>query len=124
MFGLLVVDVCHVLSTDGTERHEKEVEELKTTAQAIVNLVEPVEDSSSSLVERLQKVPEKIVGYLAKSSRNCVAQTLGLEKSYWPSTKIALVGDGMCAKCDYDQFIKYVEESEPVADQIVNMIEQ
>jgi hypothetical protein len=42
-----------VLSTDGTERHEKEVEELKTTAQAVVNLVEPVEDSSSSLVEWL-----------------------------------------------------------------------
>ena len=53
-----------------------------------------------------------------------MAQALGLVKSYWPSAKIALLGDGMCAKCDHDQFAKYVEEAEPVADQIVKMIEQ
>ena len=76
------------------------------------------------MVERLQKAPQRIVGYLAENSRNYVAQALGLVKSYWPSAKIALLGDGMCAKCDHDQFAKYVEEAEPVADQIVKMIEQ
>ena len=68
--------------------------------------------------------PQKIVDYLAKSSRNCVAQALGLVKSYWPSAKISLLGDGMCARCDLSQFVKYIEEAEPMADQIVKMIEQ
>ena len=93
-------------------------------AQAVVELFDVVDDSSNSLVERLQKIPQKIVDYLAKSSRNCVAQALGLVKSYWPSAKISHLGDGMCARCDHGQFVKYIEEAEPMADQIVKMIEQ
>ena len=93
-------------------------------AQAVVESFDVVDDSSNSLVERLQKIPQKIVDYLAKSFRNCVAQALGLVKSYWPSAKISLLGDGMCARCDHGQFVKYVEEAEPMADQIVKMIEQ
>ena len=73
---------------------------------------------------RLQKLPQKIIDYLTESSWNCVAQALGLVKSYWPSARIALLGDGMCSRCDHDQFVNYVEEAEPVADQIVKMIEQ
>ena len=53
-----------------------------------------------------------------------MAQVLGLVKSYWPSTKIVVLGDGMCSTCDHGQFVKYVEEAEPVADQIVKLIEQ
>ena len=62
--------------------------------------------------------------FLVEASRNCVAQTLGLVKSYWPRARIAVLGDGMCSRCDHDQFVKYVEEAEPVADQIVKLIEQ
>ena len=50
-------------------------------------------------------------------------QALGLVKSYWPSAKIAILGDGMCSNCNNDQFVKYIE-AEPVADQIVKLIEQ
>ena len=53
-----------------------------------------------------------------------IAQALGLVKSYWPWAKIGVLGDGMCSTCDHDQFAKYVEEAEPVADQIVKLIEQ
>ena len=52
-----------------------------------------------------------------------MAQALGLLKSYWPSAKIAVPGNGMCSTCDHGQFIKYVEEAEPVADRIVKLIE-
>ena len=69
-------------------------------------------------------VPHKFAEYFAETSRNCVAQALGLVKSYWPAAKIVVLGDGMCSKCDDDQFVKYVEEAEPVADQIVKLIEQ
>jgi hypothetical protein len=123
LFGRPGVDVLLVLSPDGTESYQKELQELKTVAQPVVDLVDPVEDSSSNLLGRLQNAPQKIVGYLAKTSRNYVAQALGHVKSYRHSAKISLLGDGMCATCDHGQFIKYVEEAEPMADQIVKMIE-
>ena len=53
-----------------------------------------------------------------------MAQALSLVKSYWPWAKIGVLGDGMCSVCDHDQFVKYVEEAKPVADQIVKLIEQ
>ena len=82
LFGRLDVDVHLVLSTDGTESHQKELQELKKAAQAVVDLVDPVEDSSSNLIGRLQNAPQKIASYLAETSRNYVAQALGLVKSY------------------------------------------
>ena len=93
-------------------------------AQTVVELMGSAEDSGGSLADRLWVVPQKFAEYLAKISRNCVAQALGLVKSYWPSAKIAVLGDGMCSTCDHDRFIKYVEEAEPVADQVVKLIEQ
>ena len=124
LFSRLGVDVLLVLSTDWTENHHKELQELKVAAQTVVDLVGPAEESSSSLADRLQSAPQKFAEYLAETSRNCVAQALGLVKSYWPSAKIAILGDGMCSKCNHDQFVKYVEEAEPVADQIIKLIEQ
>ena len=59
------------------------------------------EDSGGSLADRLRVVPQKFSEYLAETSRNCVAQALGLVKSYWPSAKIAVLGDGMCSTCDH-----------------------
>ena len=93
-------------------------------AQTVVESMGSVEDSGGSLADRLRVVPQKFAKYLAETSRNCVAQALGLVKSYWPSAKIAVLGDGMCSTCDHDRFIKYVEEAELVADQIVKLIKQ
>jgi len=90
----------------------------------VVESVSLAEESGGSLADRLQRVPQKFADYLAETSRNCVAQALGLVKSYWPLARIVVLGDGMCSKCDHDQFVKYVEEAEPVADQIVKLIEQ
>ena len=124
LFSHLGVDVLLVLSTDGTENHQKELQELKVAAQTVVDSIGPAEESGGSLADRLQRAPQKFVEYLAETSRNCVAQDLGLVKSYWPSVKIAILGDSMCSKCNHDQFVKYVEEAKPVADQIVKLIEQ
>ena len=99
------------------------MQELKAAAQTVVDSIGPVEESGSSLADRLQRAPQKFAKYLAETSRNCVAQALGIVKSYWPSAKIVILGDCMCSKCDHDQFIKYVEEADPVADQIVKLID-
>ena len=89
----------------------------------MVESVGLAEESGGSLADRLQRVAQKFAEYLAETSMNCVAQALGPVKSYWPWAKIAVLGDGMCSKCDHDQFVRYVEEAEPVADYIVMLIE-
>ena len=93
-------------------------------AHIVVEFVCSIEESGGSLADLLQKVPQKFAEYLAEASRNCVAQALGLVKSYWPWAKIGILGDGMCSTCDHVQFAKFVEEAEPVADQIVKLIDQ
>ena len=104
LFGRLSVDVLLVLSADGTENHQKGLQELRVAAQTVVESIGSAEESSSSLADRLQRAPQKFAEYLAKASRSCVAQALGLVKSYWPLARIAVLGDGMCSKCGHDQF--------------------
>jgi len=111
------------VAADGAESHQKELQELRAAAQTVVESVGFTNESGSSLADRLQMVPHKFAEYLAEASRNCIAQALGLAKSYWPWAKIGVLGDGMCSTCDHDQFVKFVEEAEPVADQIVKLID-
>ena len=93
-------------------------------AQTVVESVGSAGEPDESLADRLQKVPQKFAEYLAEGSRNCVAQALGLVKLYWPRAKVGILGHGKCSTCDHDQFVKFVEEAEPVADQIVKLIDQ
>ena len=93
-------------------------------ARTVVESVDSADESDGSLDDRLQKVPQKFAEYLAEASRNCVVQALGLVKSYWPWAKIGVLGDGMCSTCDHDQFVKFVKEAEPMADQIIKLIDQ
>ena len=113
-----------VVAVDGTEEHQKELQELRVAAHTVVESVCSAKESGGSLADLLQKVPQKFAEYLAEASRNCVAQALGLVKSYWPWAKIGILDDGMCSTCDHVQFTKFVEEAEPVADQIVKLIDQ
>ena len=89
------------------------MQELRVAARTVVESVDFADESDGSLADQLQKVPQKFAEYLAEASRNCVAQALGLVKSYWPWAKIGVLGDGMCSTCDHDQFVKFVEEAEP-----------
>ena len=77
-------------------------------AQTVVETIGSAEESDGSLADRLRKVPQKFAEYLAEASRNCIAQALGLVKSYWPRAKIGVLGDDMCSTCDHDQFVKFV----------------
>ena len=56
-------------------------------AQTVVESVGSAGESDGSSADRLQKVPQKFAEYLAKAPRNCIAQALGLVKSYWPWAK-------------------------------------
>ena len=100
------------------------MQELRVAARTVVESVGSTEESDGNLSDRLRKVPQKFAEYLAETSRNCIAQALGLVKSYWPWAKIGVLGNGMCSTCDLDQFVKFVEEAEPLADQIVKLVDQ
>ena len=122
--GCIGADVPLIVFAYGTENYQKELQELRVAAQTVVESVGSAEESDGSLADRLQKVPQKFAEYLADASRNCIAQALGLVKSYWPWAKIGVLGNGMCSTCDHDQFVKFVEEVEPMADQTVKLIDQ
>ena len=120
------VEQCKVVSVE-RDLLKEELQELRTAAQDVVDLVDPVEESaltSKTLAERLRGAPQRTASYLTENSKGYIAQVLGLVKSYWPSARIALLGDGMSVECDDDKFTKYVEEAEPIAEQIVKMLEQ
>ena len=93
-------------------------------AQTVVKSLGSAGESDGSLADWLLKVPRKFAEYLAEASRHCVVQALGFVKSYWPRAKIGVLGDGMCSTSDHDQFVKFVEEAEPVADHIVKLVDQ
>ena len=70
------------MAADSAEEHQKELQELRVAARTVVESVGSAEESDGSLADRLQKVPQKFAEYWAEASRNCVAQALGLVKSY------------------------------------------
>ena len=45
------------MATDGTEEHQKELQELRVAAQTVVESVGSAEEFDGSLADRLQKVP-------------------------------------------------------------------
>jgi len=53
-----------------------------------------------------------------------MAHVLGLVKSYWPGANLVPLSDGLAAGCSDEQFVQYVEELKPVADRIVESLEQ
>ena len=105
----------------------KELADLKIAAQAVVDMVDPVGDGAAgekSLMERLREAPQKISSYLSETSKQYMAHVLGLVKSYWPVANLAPLSDGLAVGCSDEQFDQYVEELKPVADRIVESLEQ
>ena len=54
LFGHTVVYVLFVVATDGTEEHQKELQELRVAAQTVVESVGSAEESDGSLADRLE----------------------------------------------------------------------
>ena len=61
------------MAADGTEEHQKELQELQVAAHTVVESIGSTEKYDGSLADWLQKVPQKFAEYLAEASRNCVA---------------------------------------------------
>lgn len=106
---------------------ERELNELKVAAQAVVDMVDPLEESTQvgrTLLEQLQGSPQKIMRYLWDTTRGYVSHVLGLVKSYWPQANLVPLGEGISAECSEEIFATFVQEVMPVADRIVDNLEQ
>ena len=85
-------------------------------------MVDPQEEgasSSKSLVERLEEAPKKILDYLSSTTKNYIAHLLGIVKSYWPRHDLAPIALGIASECPNAYFLRYREEAEPIAEEII-----
>ena len=106
---------------------EKELGELEAAAHADVDMVDPPEEGTQedrTQVERLQGTPQKIMRYLSDTTREYVSHVLGLVKSYWPLANLIPLGEGMTEECTEEKIAILVEEVKPVANRIVDILEQ
>ena len=99
---------------------------LVAAPQRVVEMVDPLEEGTSStktLVERLEEAPQKILSYVSDNTKAYVAHVLALVTSYWPQAKLAPLASGAAVDCSEDDFLRYREESEPLASDIIKSLE-
>ena len=74
---------------------------LVAATQAIVDMVDPQEEvsSSRSLVARFEEAPRKIIGLMTATSKNYLSHMLAIVKSYWPQNNLAPIAKGIADDC-------------------------
>ena len=95
-------------------------------AQALVDVIDSEEGSSNSksLVERLEKAPQKIFDVMKATSKNYLTHMIGVVKSYLPQFNLAPIAKGIAPNCSDEKFREYCKESEVIAVEILkNMVE-
>jgi len=103
-----------------------EHERLVASAQRVVEMVDPQEEGSSStktLVEHLEEAPQKIFSYLSDNTKAYVANILALVKSYCLQAKLTPLASRVAIDCPEEDFIRYREEAEPLASEIIKSLE-
>jgi hypothetical protein len=108
-------------------RREKELEILREAARTLVDMVDPAEENEvdkQPLLERLRGAPERVLKFLTEAPVACVSHALAFVKSFLPEARLEIFAQGMAADCTEDQFNKYLQEAQPVAEQIVQNVLQ
>jgi hypothetical protein len=88
-------------------------------------MVDPPEEGEASprpLLERLRGAPQKVVRFLSKAPVACVSHTLAFVKSFLPEVRLEIFAQGMAVDCTEDQFDQYLQEAQPVAERIVQIV--
>jgi hypothetical protein len=105
----------------------QQIKMLGEAAQQVLEVVDPQEDAvaaGSSLVERLRGAPQKILSYVTEASTTYISHTLGLVRSFWPEARLDVLAKGMAEGCSEEQFREYRREARPMAEKIVESLEQ
>ena len=113
--------------SDSNTALRQELDELKVAAQTVVDMVDVAKEDVEAplaLVEEVRRVPQGIMRYILATTRQDVPNVLELVKSYWPQSVLALLGEGMNPDCEENRFEEYLREVSPVADKILDSLEQ
>jgi hypothetical protein len=109
------------------EQRQKEVEDLRGAAQKLVDMVDPQEGCEAGegpLLERLLGAPQKVVNFLTEAPVACVSHALSFVKSFWSEARLEAFAQGVAAECSEEQFNEYLQEAQPLAEQIVKSVLQ
>jgi hypothetical protein len=109
------------------ERWQKELEDLREAAEKLVEMVDPPEEAEAGewpLLEQLLEAPQKVVKFLTEAPVACVSHTLAFVKSFWPEAQLEMFAQGVAAECTEDQLNEFLQEAQPVAEQIVKNVLQ
>jgi hypothetical protein len=109
------------------EQRQKELEDLRGAAQALMDMMDPPEGGEASpwpLLDRLHEAQQKVVKFLSKAPVACVSHALAFVKSFLLEAQLEIFAQGMAADCTEDQFDQYLQEARPVAEQIVQSVLQ
>jgi chromosome segregation ATPase len=104
------------------EQRQKELNDLKTAAQELVEMVDPKEDGAEDeppLLDRLRGAPQKILNFVTEAATSYVGHALGLVKSFWPKARLEVLTEGAAAERTDENFREYLLEVRPVAEKIV-----
>jgi hypothetical protein len=107
------------------EQRQKELEDLKRAAQKLVDMVDPQEGGKADerpLLERLLRVPQKVLSFLTEAPIACVSHALSFVKSFWPEALLEAFAQGVAAECSEEQFNEYLQEAQPVAEKIAKSV--
>jgi hypothetical protein len=103
------------------------LEDLRGATKKLVDMLDPTEEGEAgerTLLERLLRAPQKVVKFLTEAPIACVSHALAFVKSFWPEAQLEMFAQGVAVECTEDQFNKYLQEAQPVAEQIVKNVLQ
>jgi hypothetical protein len=109
------------------EQRQKELEDLRGAAKKLVDMVDPPEEGEAverPLLERLLGAPQKVIKFLTEALVVCVSHALAFVKSFWPEAQLEMFAQGVAVECTEEQFNEYLQEAQPVAEQVVKTILQ
>jgi phage gp36-like protein len=106
---------------------QKQLDEIQEAARAIVDMVDPLEEGivdNRTLLERLREAPQMVASYVSGTTKAYVTHVLGLIKPFWPKANVEPLAEGKAADCSEEKFAEYLKDIKPVADKIVENLEQ
>jgi monomeric isocitrate dehydrogenase len=65
-----------------------------------------------------------VLKFLAEAPVACVNNALAIVKSFSPDARLEIFAQGMAADCTEGQFDQYLQEAQPVSEQIVQSVLQ
>ena len=105
------------------DQKAQQLADLEAAAQVVVGMVEDEEAGEKSLLERLHEAPQRLSSFFSDTSRDYLAQALGLVKPFLTSVNLSFIGDGVAVGCSKERFSEYVTKMKPIGDKVISGLE-